>query len=150
MRLLLLTLQPLDSGGMSTLLSFLDNNSPVLHIRTCDLSNIDCIVAIEVLCDFFHGCVPRLDKEEVNDVDFKAKEHAVDAVILPAHGVECDSVDVLVEEQSGSDTEVEPCEALSSKTVGKNLSSVVGHKTRPLKRQFDGYAMEKRDTYLTS
>ncbi|KAI6764919.1 hypothetical protein HG531_012018 [Fusarium graminearum] len=120
---LLLTFQSLNGGSMRTLL-LLHKHSSVLHICPSDLSNIHSIVTIEVLGDFFHGCVPSLDKEEVNDVYFKSKKHAIYTVVFPTHGVKRDAVDVLVEEQCGSDTEVEPNKGQSDESVSQCLVGV--------------------------
>ncbi|KAI6758530.1 hypothetical protein HG530_010770 [Fusarium avenaceum] len=89
-------------------LHLIDSNTSLLHISTSNLSNIDHVVAIEVLGNFLHGSVAGFDEEEVDDVDLETKEHAVDDVVLPAHGLEGNTVDVLVEEERGSNTEVEP------------------------------------------
>lgn len=101
----------------------------LLHIRNSNLTNINRVIAIEVLGDFLHGSIPGFDQEGVDNEDLRSKEDAVDNVILPANGVEGNRVDVLVEEEGRGDAEVQPGETLGTETVGENFGGVGCHQT---------------------
>jgi hypothetical protein len=77
----------------------------LLHLCICNLGNIDGI-AIEEFGDFFQGRVPCLDNEEIDDHDFEDEEYTVEQVIFPCECLEGNGVDILIEEERGSYTEV--------------------------------------------
>lgn len=55
-------------------------------------------ITVKVLRDFFQGCVAGLNVEEIYDDKLKSKPSAVEDVILPANMIECDRIDILIEE----------------------------------------------------
>jgi hypothetical protein len=58
----------------------------------------DGFVAVEVLGDLLEGSVAGLDVEEVDSGQLDGEPYAVEDVVFPSEVVECDGIDVLVEE----------------------------------------------------
>jgi hypothetical protein len=99
-------------------------NLTFFDLRICNLTNIHSAISIEKLVDFFHGCVSRLHNKEVDDSDFKHEKDAVENIVLPRQGFERNGVDILVEEECGTDAEIEPSVSLRSETIRQNFSRV--------------------------
>lgn len=91
-------------------------------------SNNGCIT-IEVLGNFLESCVSGLNVEEVHDRKFDSEPAAVENVVLPPNVIECNRVDVGVEEESNIDTEEHDCHALGTDVVWQNFDSVTDKET---------------------
>lgn len=106
-------------------------------------------VAIEVLGDFLEGSVLGLDVEEVDEGEFGAEPDAlhvfisiekqiilevrtyIDDVVLPANLVECNRVDIGVEEQRQVHHDEHVAHTLGAEREGQDFYSVADEETGP-------------------
>src|SRR5579859_3647270 len=69
--------------------------------------------------------------EEVHGKQFNKKPYIIDNVILPANSLECDGIDVIVEEESGVDAEEHDGKTLSAEGIGNDFDGVCDKETGP-------------------
>ena len=89
----------------------------LLHVSLSEFNNV-LLISIEVLGHFFEWSVPRLDQLRVNEPALEGQEAAVDDIIAPCNGVDCQRVDELIEEQSAKNCERGDCATFRAETVG--------------------------------
>ena len=72
------------------------------------------LISIKELHNLFQRSISRFNPEEINNKKLKSKPDIVDNVIFPIDLIECDGIDVGVEEEGDVDTEEHQGETLGN------------------------------------
>lgn len=119
----------IDSRRRSIVVAGLFVGPVVMYLVGTTDDSFERLLTIEQCSRLLECAVLRLDDEEVDEHELEGDPTTVHDVVMPRDVLECDGVDVLVEDERQRDSEVEDRETLGADRVGQDFNGV-GHDER--------------------